>query len=379
MMYVVNDAWFLSSHRSEIVGAALEAGYEVHIAARRDATVARFESQGCQFHDWTLSPRNTGIKAELVALASLFRIVRRVRPDTLHLITIKSLIYGGLLARLLRVDSVVFAVAGLGNFFVAHGFRERLIRRVAGFSYRTVLQHPNAQVIVQNDSDRRMFIDNRWASPDSLTLIRGSGVDLERFPASEEPDGPLRVLLASRLLWRKGIREYVEAARQVRALHPDVSFLLAGVIDRENTQSVAESDVMTWQGEGVIEWLGSCSDMPGLLRKCHVICLPTYYGEGLPKVLIEACASARAVICTDWPGCSDIVTHESNGLLVAPRDVDSLRDAMLTLIEQPAARRQMARQGRVVAEEGFSVSAVVSETLAIYSKLDSKAVVVNSE
>jgi len=379
MLYVVNDAWFLASHRSEIVSAALAAGYEVHIAARRDKTVARFEEQGCRFHDWQLSPRNTGIKAELVAFMSLFRIMRTVRPGMLHLITIKSLIYGGLLARALRIPSVVFAVAGLGNFFVAQGFRERLVRTVASLSYRTVLRHPNAHVIVQNESDRDRFVINRWVDPEHVSLIRGSGVDLDRFRASAEPDGPLKVLLASRLLWRKGIREYVDAARQVRVHHPDVRFLLAGVIDGENSQSVPESDVLAWREEGVIDWRGSCDDMPALLQECHVVCLPTYYGEGLPKVLIEACASARAVICTDWPGCSDIVTHKSNGMLVPPRDVDALRDALLALIEQPESRRRMAMQGRVVAEQGFSVRAVVADTLAIYSRLDTTAEAYDSE
>jgi len=373
MLYVVNDAWFLASHRSEVVAAAIAAGYEVHIAARRDETVEGFEAQGCHFHDWRLAPRNTGIRAEGIALVSLYRIIRALRPDTMHLITIKSLIYGGLIARGLKIPSVVFAVAGLGNFFVASSFRERLVRAFASLSYRTVLRHPNAHVIVQNASDRELFVSNRWIDPAQVTLIRGSGVDLERFRASPEPEGPTKVLLASRLLWRKGIREYVEAARQIRERHPDVRFLLAGVIDGENAQSISEDNVREWREAGTIEWRGRCDDMAALLSECHVICLPTYYGEGLPKVLIEACASARAVVCTDWPGCSDIVSHEDNGLLVPPRDVGALQKALSVLIEQPDERKRMARRGREVAEAGFSVTAVVADTLDIYAGLEREA------
>jgi len=369
VLYVVNDAWFLSSHRFEIVVAAINAGYAVHIVARRDDTVAQFEQIGCTFHDWTLSPRGTGFMSELIAFLSLWRVIRQIRPDTLHLITIKSLIYGGLLGRLLRIQSVVFAVAGLGNFFVANSLHERLVRSAASAAYKMVLRHDNAHVIVQNDSDRDLFIENNWIDPSRLTLIPGSGVDLVRFRATPERAGSLKVLLASRLLWRKGIREFVEAARHVRKSHPDVSFVLAGAIDAENPQSVRDADVVEWSMEGLIDWRGKCDDMTALLAECHIVCLPTYYGEGLPKVLIEACASARAVVCTDWPGCRDIVKHEVSGLLVPPRDVAALSDALLALINDSERRHVMAKQGRSIAEAGFSVESVVAETLSIYAAL----------
>jgi len=368
LLYVVNDSWFLASHRFEIVRAAVAAGYEVHIAAHRDESIADFEALGCHFHDWALAPRGTGPLTEFRALASLASIIRRVRPDVLHLVTIKPLVYGGLLARVLRVPAVVFAVAGMGNVFVAKNRRDRIIKGIASAAYDIVLRHPNLHVIVQNEPDRQRFAEGGLVPPDNVTLTRGSGVDLERFGATPEPAGAPLVLLASRMLWTKGVGEFVEAARSVRARRPEVRFALAGRIDPENLHSVLETDVARWVEEGVIEWRGRCDDMPTLLAESHVVCLPTYYGEGLPKVLIEACAIGRAIVCTDWPGCREIVRDGVNGLLVPPRNADALTDALWTLVEDGERRGLFAHAARAIAEDGYSVETVVARTLGVYAR-----------
>jgi len=369
LLYVVNDAWFLASHRFELVQAAVERGHVVHVAGRHDATADRFIAMGCHFHAWRLAPRSTGPRAELIAFASLARIVRTVRPDLIHLVTIKSLVYGGLIARAVRVPAVVFAVAGLGNYFVASRARDRFVRFVASTAYRVVLRHPNAHVIVQNASDHHYFLSTAGLPVESVTRLPGSGVDLDRFEASREPAGEVKVLLASRLLWKKGIAEFIEAARVLRKSAKPVRFVLAGTIDEENPESVRHADVERWADEGLVEWHGPSDDMPGMLRECHLLCLPTYYGEGLPKILIEACASARAVICTDWPGCNEIIEHGLNGWLVPPRDSAALAKAIGELATDPARRRSLGRAGREIAERGYAVDAVVERTIDIYTRL----------
>lgn len=368
ILFVVNDCWFLASHRFEIVVAAIEAGYEVHIAAHRDDTVAAFEDAGAHFHDWALEPRSTSLLTEWRAFASLRRIVSGVRPQVLHLVTIKPLVYGGLLGRVLRVPAVVFAIAGMGNIFVARNLRERIIKFAASSAYRIILRHPNLHVIVQNESDRVRFAEGGLVNPDNVILTHGSGVDLAEFSAAPEPAGAPVVLLASRMLWTKGVAEFVTAARRIRATHPDVRFALAGRIDPGNVHSVMESDIDPWVEEGIIEWRGRCDDMPALLAESHVVCLPTYYGEGLPKVLIEACAIGRACVCTDWLGCREIVKEGINGILVPPRDADALCDALQVLIDDAPLRLRYGRAARRIAEESYAVETVVEGTLAMYGR-----------
>lgn len=369
ILYVVNVSWYFVSHRLAVACAARDAGYRVHVAATDGGHVDRLEAEGFRFHPLRIARSSARVDRELATLRALLRLYRAVRPDLVHHVTIKPVLYGGIAARVARVPAVVSAVPGLGYVFVAGDRGAALMRALARSAYRIALGHPNTAVIFQNPDDRDLFLRAGLVDATRAALIRGSGVDLDAFRPAPEPDGDALVVLASRMLWAKGVGEFVEAARRLRGEGVRARFALVGDSDPGNPTAVPRERLEAWADARVIEWWGHRTDMPGVLARSHIVCLPTAYGEGVPKVLIEAAACGRAIVTTDSPGCREIVHHEENGLLVPPRDPVALAAALRALIEAPDRRRAMGERGRRIAEEGFALRHVVDATLSIYHRL----------
>ncbi len=223
-------------------------------------------------------------------------------------------------------------------------------------------------MILQNPDDLERLAA-AGAARQRLVLIAGSGVDLQRITPQPEPDGPVAVLLASRMIWKKGVAILVEAARRLRAEGVAARFLLAGDSDPGNPAAIPPAQLADWAREGVVEWLGFEDDMPALLAGSHIVCLPSSYGEGVPKSLIEGAAAGRPLVTTDTPGCRSIARDGENGILVPPENPDALAAALRRLIEDPALRRQMGARGRAIAEAAFGLDRVNAETLALYRDL----------
>jgi glycosyltransferase involved in cell wall biosynthesis len=301
---------------------------------------------------------------EAAAVLALIRLYRRLRPDLVHLVALKAVVLGGLAARIAAVPATVATVAGLGHVFVTGG---PMLRRLFRLALRLAVP-ARARVIVQNSDDYAELSRNRYLSR-RLVLIRGSGVDLARFQPAPEPQEPVVVLMAARLLWTKGVGEYVEAAGRLKSQGVSARFLLAGRSDAGNPAVVAPEKIEEWARTGAVEWLGERDDVPELMAASHVVCLPTFYGEGVPKVLIEAAASGRPIVATDMPGCREIVRHDENGLLIPSRDANALAAALARLIADPALRRRLGARGRAIAAADFGVEAVIGETLAVYRAL----------
>ncbi len=370
ILYVVNVSWAFLSHRLPIARAAREAGYEVHVAAADTGVSSRIEAEGFRFHAVSIERSSIRVDRELATVMALYRLYRAVRPDLVHNLTIKPVLYGGMAARAAGVPAVVSAVPGLGYVFVSDDARARLLRPLARSAYRIALRHPNARVIFQNPDDRDDFIRSGLVDPRDSVLIRGSGVDLQTFRARQEPNhGPPLVVLASRMLWAKGVGEFVDAARRLREEGVRARFALVGDTDPGIPSAVPREQLAAWAESGVVEWWGHRDDMAEVLASSHIVCLPTSYGEGVPKVLIEAAAVGRTIVTSDAPGCREIVRHGTNGLLVPPRDPARLASALRSLIEDPERRRAMGAQGRRIAEAEFSIERVVRETLSVYSEL----------
>jgi glycosyltransferase involved in cell wall biosynthesis len=232
--------------------------------------------------------------------------------------------------------------------------------------YRLAYKKRRCRVIIQNVEDRDYFVSRRVFDADDVRLIRGSGADVSRFASQHEADGPLTVVFASRMLREKGVEDFVRAAQLVRANGSAARFVLVGEPDHGNPHSHSREELEAWAADGSVEWWGFRSDMQTVFCHAHLVCLPTYYGEGVPKVLIEAAACARPIITTDTPGCRDIVRDEENGILIRPRDVAGLARAVERLLQDPAARRRMGQRGREIAEAEFSLTTVVGQTLDVY-------------
>jgi glycosyltransferase involved in cell wall biosynthesis len=362
VLIVVNVEWFFLSHRLPIALGLKRAGCEVEVAASVEQDRgADIEAHGFPFTRLTLSRGSTNPLRELVIIWNLYRLYRQKRPDVVHHVAVKPVLYGSLAARLARLPAVVNAVPGLGYLFTGAGVK----RKLATLAYRVCCLSSRNHFIFQNPEDRDGFIAAGIATADQTVLIRGSGVDIEKFRPSPEPDGVPLALMPSRMLWDKGIAELIEAARLLRARGRACRIVLAGAPDLQNPRTVRPEELRGWEREGLVEWWDHQHDMASVFQHSTFVVLPSYR-EGVPKALLEACASGRAIVTTDVPGCREVVRHGENGLLVPARDGRALADAMEELASNPARRHQMGQAGRAMALAHFSETAVVDATLSLY-------------
>lgn len=368
ILYVVNDAPFFLSHRLSLALAAQAAGHEVHVATPDSPMAAVIQKHGLEFHAIPIRRSGRRIWREVQSIQALIALYRRLQPDLVHHVTIKPVLYGGLAARIARVPAVVHAVSGLGHVFIDQGMPAALLRRVVTRLYRISFGHRSLKVIFQNPDDQALMQKLQLIAPSKAVLIRGSGVDMSEFKAESERDGEPVVILAARMLWAKGVGEFVDAARQLREQKVAARFVLVGESDPGNPSAVPVWQLEEWHDSRAVEWWGMCSDMPRILADAHVVCLPSYR-EGLPKVLIEAAACGRPIVTTDTPGCREVVRHEENGLLVPPRDSAALAAALRRLILSPALRAFLGQRGREIAVAEFGLDRVVEQTLAVYREL----------
>jgi glycosyltransferase involved in cell wall biosynthesis len=369
LLFVVNCAAFFLSHRRPIADAARALGYDVHVATADGPAVVDIVAAGYPHHVLPLTRWSTGPISECRTLLSLIGLYRRLQPDIVHHVTVKPVIYGGIAARIARVPAVVSAISGLGYLFAdadCGSARERmgLINKL----YRAALGHSNSCVIFQNSDDRRVLTARGIASARHQVLIPGSGVDLNHYCPAAEPDGVPMVVMASRLLWQKGVGEFVEAARLLKEGEVKARFLLVGGLDPGNPNSVPRETLQAWAAEGVIEWTGFRTDIADVFRQSHVVVFPSYR-EGVPKVLLEAAACGRPIVTTEVPGCRDVVRDGENGFLVPAEDAAALASKVRVLIEDGALRRRMGAVGRRRAEREFCVREVVRRHLEIYASL----------
>ena len=376
LLFVVNEAYGLLSHRLAVATAAQRAGWEIHVAAPPDHVWAppgfserQLEERGFRFHAVPLSRRGQNPIADLRTLVALLRLYRRLQPRLVHHVTLKPNVYGGIAARLTRVPAAIFAITGLGHVFVARGAVAGLLRRAVTRLLALVFRHSNARVIFQNAEDRRRLLEAGAAVARKSVLIRGSGVDVRRLRPIPEPRGRPVVALCARMIWEKGVREFVEAARFLRDRGTTARFILIGDTQPSNPRAVPVETLREWDREGTVEWWGYRQDMNAVFASVHVVCLPSTYGEGVPKVLLEAAACGRPVVATRCPGCSDAVSDGASGILVPPGDPPALADALHRLIRSEDLRRAMGARGRRLVEEKFDERDVADRTLQVYSQL----------
>ena len=326
------------------------------------------QRHGLVVHPLALDRSSAGLGNAWRTMAQLWKVFRAVRPDVVHLVTIKPVLLGGLVARLAAVPAVVVAVSGLGFIFIANGAKAVVRRCLVGGLYRVALGHRNLMVIFQNPDDRASLAKLAHLPDSKVEMIRGSGVDLTQYTYIPLPPGVPVVLLAARLLADKGVREFVQAARLLKRHGVSARFCLVGSVDPANPASLADAELRQWANEGVVELWGQRSDMPEVLRAAHLVVLPSYR-EGLPKVLLEAAACGRAVVTTDVPGCRDAIDPGVTGVLVPVRNAAALADGMKGLINDPVRCQAMGNAGRVLAERAFDVRQVVAAHLRIYQEL----------
>jgi glycosyltransferase involved in cell wall biosynthesis len=369
LLFVVNVDWFFLSHRLPIALEAQRQGYQVHVATCLTDKLDELQRHGLVVHPLALDRSSAGLGNAWRTMVQLWEVFRAVRPDVVHLVTIKPVLLGGLVARLAGVPAVVAAVSGLGFVFIANGAKAVVRRWLVGGLYRVALGHSNLMVIFQNPDDLASLAKLTHLPDSKVAMIRGSGVDLAQYDHKPLPPGVPVVLLAARLLADKGVHEFVQAARLLTEQGTSARFCLVGSVDLANPTSLTDVELAQWVNEGVVELWGHRSDMPQVLSIAYLVVLPSYYGEGLPKILIEAAACGRAVVTTDHPGCRDAIDPSVTGVLVPVRNASALAEAINELLIDPERCRAMGNAGRALAERAFDVRQVVDAHLRIYQEL----------
>jgi len=369
ILFFVTEDWYFWSHRLPIARAARDAGFEVLIATRVNQHKECIEKDRFQLIPISLERRSKNIIKEIISILEIVRIYRREKPDIVHHVAVKPVLYGSWAAIVTGIPNVVNALAGLGFIFVARGWKASAFKRLVVFAYRSAFLAKNAIGIFQNPEDLKLFAGAGIVKSEKAVLIRGSGVDTSRFLHLPEPAGIPTIVLPSRMLWHKGVGEFVDAAKQLHKDGVNCRFILVGAPDPENPASIPEETLRMWHSEGIVEWWGYREDMPEVLSEAHIVTLPTTYGEGIPKILIEAASCGRAIVATDVPGCREIVHHNKNGLLIPPHDSKSLADALKVLVEDAELRAKMGARGREIVETEFSEEIVVKQTMELYKKM----------
>lgn len=366
LLFLVTEDWYFCSHRLPLACAARDAGFEVSVATRVRAHGERITAAGLQLIPLGLQRSGRNPWRELAAISEIARIYRQIAPDIVHHVAMKPVLYGSLAAKIAGVPVVVNALAGMGYVFTSSQASARLLRPLITLALRFLLK--NGRVILQNTDDRAALIAAGVLKVEQVALIRGSGVDTAIFQSTPEPDGVPLVVLPARMLWDKGVGEFVAAAVALKQDGVEARFVLAGERDPDNPADIPLEQLQAWHDSGNVAWLGRQEDMPSLLAQANIVCLPSYR-EGLPKALLEAASSGRAIVATDVPGCREAVHHNENGLLVPARNAVALAAALRLLIENPPLRRRFGLRGREMAEHEFSVEKITAETLALYREL----------
>ncbi len=366
-----NTDWYLYNFRRSLALALQAQGHELLLISPPGPYGEKLRALGLRWEPVPMDRRSLNPLREARLLAWLVALFRRERPDLVHGFTIKCAVYGSLAARVAGVPARVNAVAGMGYVFTSNDTKARVLRPLVRALMHAALDGRHARLILQNPDDVALFERAGLVDAAHIRLIAGSGVDCARFAAREglrDPSKPLRVLLAARLLWDKGLAEFVAAARQLRGEGRAIDFLLAGDPDPGNPAAVPEATVRGWVDEGLLQWLGHIDDMPALFASVDVVVLPSYR-EGLPKGLIEAAACAMPLVTTDVPGCREVVSDGIDGLLVPARDAAALAAAIARLHDDPLLARQLGIAARAKALAEFDERIVIERTIDVYREL----------
>ena len=368
LLYVVNDAAFFCSHRLPLALSAREAGWQVAVACPQDGGVDQIVECAIAHFPIPLGRGKLGPAGELRALAAIDNVFEQYRPHLAHLITSKPVIYGGLAARRRRV-ATVSAVSGLGHVFIDESAKARLLRRCAMAGYRAAMRHPRSFAIFQNDDNLKLFQD-MGAVTDAFAIIRGSGTDLSRFDPTPVNNPLPQIVLPARMLYSKGVGDFVEAARLLKQRGIEANFRLVGDGDSANPATIPDHVMRQWHTSGAVIAEGYRSDIEQVLKSADIVVLPSY-NEGFPKSLVDAAAAGRAVVTTDVAGCRDAIVPGVTGLLVPVRNPVALAGAIGELIADPARRLAFGAAGRSLAERDFAIESIAAQHLGIYDRMAS--------
>lgn len=366
VIFFANTDWYLYNFRLDFARALRKAGHEVVLLSPEGPYRSKIQDAGFRWLEFPLSRRGMNPFIEAFTILRLIRIYQQEKPDIVHHYTIKCVVYGSTAAHIGGVKKIINSITGLGYVFLNKGYLAGLLRGLTVLWYRIILA--GTKVIFLNRDDMEFFIRSSMVKHQDAVFIAGDGVDMDHFSkrSAVETDNPL-VVLVSRMLFDKGIAEYVEAARLIKNTGIRARFALVGNIDDGNPSAISQTQIETWQREGCIEWWGWRDNMVDVYHQAEVGCLPSYR-EGLPKMLIEAGACGLPLVASDVPGCRDVVSEGDNGFLVPPGDAGSLAEALTKLVVNPTLRKKMGQCSRELINRKYALPIIIEQTMAVYGE-----------
>ena len=368
IIFLVNVDSFFVSHRLPIAKKLLLDGYDVHIATQFTRYKKTLLKMGFNTHDINFNKNSVNLLKAILPIFQIFFLIRKIKPTIIHLITLKPIIFGGFVAFISPINSMVISITGLGSMFLKKGIFYKIRENIFNLFYRIIFLFPNLKVILQNRSDLNYLIKNAKLKKNKTEIIRGSGVDLKSLKFSEIPKREPIIVMASRIIADKGIFEYIKSIQYLKKHNFEGKFYLVGDIDYKNPSAIKKSTVNYWHKKKIITYVKHQKKISTFLKKSTIIVLPSYR-EGFPKILMEAAACGRPVVTTNVPGCKDAIIKNVTGILVPPKNHILLAQAIKNLCDNRKKLETIGKAARKHALKNFDINNVVSQHLYIYKSL----------
>ena len=368
IIVVANTSWYLYNFRLPLLSELIAHGYRVYALAPYDAYVHSLRKHGIKHINIDMVRSGLNPFADINLLSQFVKVYRQHKPNVVQHFTVKPVIYGTIAARLCNIKYIYNMVPGMGYVFTGTSFKKFWVQRIVRLLYKRTMKY-STHVFFQNVDDREYFIKYNLVNEEKTSIVPGTGVDTSKFkPSQAVKKTGVTFIIAARMLWDKGMGEYVEAARRLRLKYKNAHFWLMGPVDLDNPKGIKPTQLEQWNKEGVVQYLGMTDDIKSYLAKADVIVLPSYYREGLPLSLLEGAAMGMPIVTTDSTGCRDVVEDGKNGFLVPVKDVAALAAAMKKFIKQPNLISQMGSESRKIACHKFDSRVAVREILKFYPR-----------
>jgi len=369
LLYFVVEDWYFWSHRKSLALAAANKGFEIHVMTRVNKHGEKIRELGFNLIPIELDRHGGNLYYELILLLQVIKTYKRLKPEIVHHISTKPILYGTIAAVFSKISHVVNTFPGFGYLFNSQKIKHKIVSNILKKVFILLFKKKSLMVIVQNIDNAEYLVNEGICNKKSITIIKGSGVDLgEYLPSNVKKKVPV-ILFAARLLWQKGIADFISAAGIVKKNRESVRFIIVGKPDTNNPDSVTIADLLKWDVKERVEWWGYRSDMATVIAQSSIVVLPTFYGEGVPRILIESAACGKPIITTNIPGCRDIVKHEINGFLVPTHDPVTIARYLERLIDDHELCLKMGSEGRKMVASEFAIEKINTETLQVYDKL----------
>ena len=369
ILFIISEDWYFVSHRLYLAKVAINSGYKVALLSHFTNHREIIEAEGIKTIAWPLNRSSRNLYKEIEAIKSIVSTIRQFKPSMIHSVAMKPVIYSAIACNLSGLKSRIFALAGLGFVFTSSKRSAKILRPFLKVIFSLLFKGKKTKLILQNPDDQRQLLSKGVINPKNIRLIRGAGVDTKTFSFKTIPSNMPIIILPSRMLWSKGIQDFIDCAKVINIDNIMARFVLVGTPDDQNPDSISTQLLTEWHKDGVIEWWEFQSDMPNVFHQSTIVCLPTTYGEGLPKSLLEAASSGRPIVTYDVPGCREIVKDGYNGFLVKAKRVDGLVEAISKLLNDRELCIEMGKNGRKLVEKHFTQEKIAKETMAVWEEL----------